>query len=151
MIKIIEGDLLKATEDIIGHQVNCYKIGSGVALAIKNKWKAVYKSHNNICKNVSNKELLLGLCQIVKVEENKWVANLFGQLNYGYDGKKYTQENKLKLALEDLKLKAMKFNKSIALPYKIGSDRGGADWDEVYKMIDEVFSDYEVTLYRLKK
>jgi hypothetical protein len=50
-----------------------------------------------------------------------------------------------------LKKLAMENNLSVALPYKIGSDRGGADWNEVRAMIDEVFSDYQVTLYKYNK
>lgn len=31
------------------------------------------------------------------------------------------------------------FGNKIAMPYKIGCCRGGADWDKVYKMIEEIF------------
>ncbi|MGF7031816.1 hypothetical protein J2T17_002730 [Paenibacillus mucilaginosus] len=39
---------------------------------------------------------------------------------------------------------------SAALPYRIGSDRGGADWQVVYGIIEEVFKEDEVTLYKLR-
>ncbi|WP_411668007.1 hypothetical protein [Bacillus subtilis] len=39
MIKIIQGDLLEAKENIIAHQVNCKGVmGSGIALQIKKKY-----------------------------------------------------------------------------------------------------------------
>lgn len=160
MIKIIEGDLLKATEDVIAHQVNCQGVmGSGVALAIKNKWNIAYLEYMRLFREQDennstffNFSVFLGKCQIVRVDNNKYIANLFGQNEYGYAGsKQYTNLNALKEALLTLKTTCKDHNKSIALPYKIGSDRGGADWNEVYKMIDEVFSDYEVTLYKLKR
>lgn len=149
MIKIIDGDLLEAKEDVIGHQVNCQgKMGSGVADQIKKKWDVVYLSYTLYLKTIIDP---LGDCEIVPVEENKWVANLYGQDNYGYDGKQYTDVFKLTCALKELKDLCKKHNKSVALPYKIGCDRGGANWDEVYQIIEEIFSDYEVTLYKYNK
>ena len=38
--KLINGDLLNANTDFICHQVNCQgKMNSGVAKAIRNKWR----------------------------------------------------------------------------------------------------------------
>ena len=38
------------------------------------------------------------------------------------------------------------------MPYKIGCCRGGADWNIVYEMIEEIFSDdCEVELWKLDK
>jgi O-acetyl-ADP-ribose deacetylase (regulator of RNase III) len=154
MIKIVDGDLLNATENIIGHQVNCQgKMNSGVAKAIREKFPIAYGAYIAEYNVHYNKRLLndlLGRCQLVFTGTDKIVANLFGQFNYGYDGKQYTSVYALRMSLMSLKDKAQHLNASVALPYKIGSDRGGADWNEVYKIIDEVFSDYEVTLYRLK-
>ena len=39
----------------------------------------------------------------------------------------------------------------IAMPYKIGCCRGGANWADVYKMIEDIFVDCEVELWRLDK
>lgn len=144
MIKIVNGDLLEAKENIIGHQVNCRaKMNSGAAKAIRNKYPIVFKHYVKECSNEK-----LGECQLVFVESSKWVANLFAQKNYGYDGKQYTIVSALRSSLITLCEKAKEHNLTVALPYKIGSDRGGADWNEVYAMIEDVFQDYEVTLYK---
>ena len=46
MIKIIEGNILNAEEDIICHQVNCRgKMGSGLAKQIRDKYPDVYKEY----------------------------------------------------------------------------------------------------------
>lgn len=37
----------------------------------------------------------------------------------------------------------------VEMPYGIGCVRGGADWSKVYKMIEEIFKDREVELWRL--
>jgi O-acetyl-ADP-ribose deacetylase (regulator of RNase III) len=150
MIKIVDGDLLEATEDIIGHQVNCQaKMRSGVAKAVREKYPRAYDDYMYSFRTMTP-EQLLGACLVTYVAKNKYVANLYGQFNYGYDGKQYTDGIALAKALTELKFFAEERGLSVALPYKIGSDRGGADWNEVYKMIDTIFHDYEVTLYRLQ-
>ena len=70
---------------------------------------------------------------------------MFGQLNYGYDGKLYTNYESLERAFKYISRYLR--NKSIAIPYKIGCCRGGGDWNIVYKMIEEIFKDCDVTLY----
>jgi hypothetical protein len=36
--------------------------------------------------------------------------------------------------------------KSVAFPYKIGSDRGGADWNVILSMINSVFENTDITV-----
>ena len=87
------------------------------------------------------------------VDSNQYIANLFAQANYGYDGKMYTDLGALKncfIKVRDMtNLKNNLRNASIAMPYKIGCCRGGADWDkDVYPMIQDVFKDCDVELWR---
>lgn len=56
----------------------------------------------------------------------------------------------LKECLETVKKDAKATNKSVAIPYGIGCGIANGDWEIVYKIIEEVFSDYDVTLYRLE-
>ena len=39
----------------------------------------------------------------------------------------------------------------IAFPYGLGSVRGGAKWEDVYKLIEEVFRGYNIEIWRLDK
>jgi hypothetical protein len=39
---------------------------------------------------------------------------------------------------------------SVALPYKIGCDRGGGDWNVVLGMINDIFTDVDIKLYKLE-
>ena len=56
MIKIVNGDLLKADLSIIVHQTNCLGImGAGIAKSIKNKWNNVFIQYKNLCTNVIDK------------------------------------------------------------------------------------------------
>ncbi len=157
MIKIVSGDLMKAKEDIIGHSVNCHgKMGSGVALQIKKKFRYAYDGYMELVQQhmeeVAGEDLrhtLLGECQIVGiVGGDKWIANLFGQNYYGYDGKTYTSTESLFLAFRELRKRAQESGLSVALPYGIGCYRGGADWNEVEVLLLKAFDGYEVTLYK---
>jgi O-acetyl-ADP-ribose deacetylase (regulator of RNase III) len=155
MINYMVGDLLSAKEDIIVHQVNCQgKMGSGIALQIKNKFPSAYNDYMSLFKPKRSRPELLGDVRISMIKDEKtckYIAHLFGQEFYGYDGKRYTNYDSLYKGLQYVKDQANQFNKSVAIPYKIGSDRGGADWDIVLKMIEKIFDDYSVTIYKLEE
>lgn len=150
MIKEVKGDLLQATENIIGHQVNCQGVmGLGLAAKIKNKYPIVFKRYRQLVNMYnSNKKILLGTAQIIKVDENKYVANLFGQFYYGR-GKRHTDYKSLYQALETLKQKAKKHNLTVALPYGLGCGLAGGNWNIVKGLINKTFEDYEVTIYKI--
>jgi len=152
MIKIVEGDLLDATEDIIGHQVNCRaKMSAGIAKQIKNRCPRVFALYQMECELADKPSSLLGKCQVVMYDtegDAKGVANLFAQDRYGTD-KQYTDYDALEMSLHRLKNYAKPFGFSVALPENLGCGLAGGSWSEVYKIIDDVFNDYEVALYRL--
>jgi O-acetyl-ADP-ribose deacetylase (regulator of RNase III) len=156
MIKIVQGDLLQATENIIGHQVNCQaKMNSGVAKSIRERYPQVYneymlKAEPYVKAGLSQE--LLGMVQFVEIIRNeKYVANIFGQLNYGYGGKQYTSNLALYNGFKKIRQGAEKLDMSVALPYGIGCYRGGADWREVEDLLITAFEGYEVTLYKLHR
>lgn len=75
-------------------------------------------------------------------------ANLFGQERYGKN-KQFTDYDALKKSLTKLKEFAQKNQLTEALPYQFGCGLAGGDWKIVRQLIDEVFHDYYVTIYRL--
>lgn len=148
---IIEnGDIFNGIAEIIGHQVNCQNVmGSGIALQVRNKYPKAYNEYMKF--SVSKSKELLGNCQIIDCED-KIIANLFGQFNYGLDKKiVYTKSEALEKALITLKNYAKENKKVVALPYNIGCDRGNGDWSEILNIIKEVFKDYYVILYKYQK
>ena len=153
IIKIVQGNILDAPEDIICHQVNTKSVmGAGLAKQIRNKYPEVYPSYQRYCKGCKdgNPQNLLGEVQTILCSDGKIVANLFGQYDYGRD-KQYTDYNALKQSLESILTIAKMFNDSIAIPYGIGCGLAGGSWDIVYSIIEEVFKDYDVTIYQLEK
>ncbi len=163
-ISIMDGDLLKARENIIGHQVNCKGVmGSGIAKQIKNKYPRVFLDYNRLCKDSKPSMLksfifpddpskLLGTCQILPCEDGKYVANIFGQDDFGVD-KCCTNYEALRNSLQDLCSFAKKNNFSVALPFNLGCYRGGGDWNTVVVMLDNIFDDsgVDITLYRFEQ
>jgi len=162
MIKIIEGNILNATEDIICHQVNCRgKMGSGLAKQIRNKYPNVYESYVKLVnwqkeeynKGLAKNKSLLGNIQFVDCSDGKVIANLFGQEGYGRD-KQYTDYTALRKSLESLyETVTCDYNtlygKSIAIPYNLGCGLAGGNWNIVYEMIKQIFYNYEITIYKL--
>lgn len=147
MIKIVEGDLLAGSEYLIGHQVNCQgAMGSGIAKQIRASYPQVYDSYAAHCRT-KKPEQLLGDCQFVKME-NRIVANLFGQLHYGRQAIRYTNYEALGLALKTFKEYAQQTGTACALPYLIGCGLANGEWDEVESRLQDIFSDYPLTLYR---
>lgn len=145
------GNLLDAQTDVIAHQVNCQGVmGSGVAKQIREKWPNVYKAYRAECDPFTDlNKPLLGNCQLVQVNDNQHVANLFGQKYYGRDGRRYTSYDAIYDALTNLAVQMMDNGmKSLAIPYKMSSDRGGADWDVILTMIKSplVFGNTEITI-----
>lgn len=150
-MKIIykNGNLLDAQTDVIAHQVNCQGVmGSGVAKQIREKWTNVYTAYRAEYDLFTDlNKSLLGNCQLVQVNDHQHVANLFGQDKYGYDNKRYTSYDGIYDALVSLAVQMMDNGmKSLAIPYKMSSDRGGADWNVVLAMIESVFKDTDITV-----
>lgn len=154
LIKIVNGDLLDAKENLILHQVNCQgKMNSGVAKSIREKWGRVFDRYSNLVNQHFHSNSLLGSAQSVLVDEEsqQHVVNLFSQENYGYDGKRYTSYDALYECLEKVSKVARQNGYSVALPYNMGCDRGGANWNVVYTMIEEVFKNHTkpIVIYNL--
>lgn len=156
MIRIVRGDLLLANENLIGHQTNCMgAMNSGVARAVREAYPHVFTQYRELVKQHNGIEDLrrdlLGKVQAIKVNDEQWVCNIFGQYTYGYDGSKYTYEEELFKGFKILRQRAESKDLTVALPYKIGAYRGGGDWNVITDMLLTAFDGYEVTLYKLHK
>jgi hypothetical protein len=101
----------------------------------------------------TKEDYLLGSVQILYIEDanipRQCVVNMFAQAFYGYDDSRYTSYDAFWNCLNELKNKIPK-NSTIAFPYKIGCGLGGANWEIIEKMIDVVFADYGVFIYKLE-
>ena len=120
----------------IVHQVNCRgAMGAGIAIKIANKWPAVKAAYQRRCTEASDPRELLGHIQVVPVSELLAVVNLFGQLNYGRDGRCYTDYAAVSSALAELAGLAIP-GWPIFFPYGIGCGLAGGDWSRYSKLIE---------------
>lgn len=142
MLDIIEGNILRCNENIICHQVNCKGVmGAGLALQIRNLYTEVYEEYSEWCKMMMPSKLL-GRCQVVMHDKYRYIANLYGQLNYGR-GHCFINYKALKSAFVELLDYAQMYSFSIAIPYGIGCGLAGGDWFTVYDIIQDVFDIYD--------
>lgn len=147
-VKVIQGNIINSNVDVIAHQVNCHFImGGGVAYALRRAWPEIYRMYKKLGDSVECKPSdWLGECQIVEIDQDRYVANLFGQEDLGCD-KQYTDYDALKESLNKLKFKVEYMGlKTIAFPWGIGCGLAGGDWDIVKPMIEEVFNDTDVEI-----
>lgn len=166
MITFHNGNILDSGADVICHQVNCQgAMNSGVAKAIREKWPVVYKTYREKFQEMEDKivklcgsfesqmdvsEVLLGDTQAVGIGDKRYVVNLFAQQYYGYDNRQYTSYDAFWQCLNKLTEDFSK-SKTIAFPARIGCVRGGANWNVILKMIEEVLGDYNVEIWDFDK
>ena len=144
MITYQTRDITGVKRGIVCHGVNCQgKMGSGVALAIRNKWPLAYEGY---MLNPTGTEML-GQCNMVNVDESIheriFVANCYTQFKYGRDGKKYADVFAIRTSLSQAYKWANFYHHHIFMP-KIGCGLGGLDWDkEVLPIIEDLDASYE--------
>jgi len=138
--------LLKATENIICHQVNeDGTMGGGLALQIAKAYPEVEREYKKFCSKF--KEILYGQYQVCKIDERKYIANCFTQRNF------ITNLRDLEMVFTGL-LESCKLNGfTIAIPYKYGCGIAKGDWDEVSKLLNALseYNKVDISVYQLEK
>ena len=145
MKQIKFGDILSVTEGIIVHGCNAQGVmGSGIALAIKNKYPEVYQEYTDAFKNATwVPRDLLGSAQVVKIKSNKplYVVNGITQENFGRDGAKYVSYQAIQMVFSQVAMMASSNSLDVHYPM-IGAGLGGGDWAIISDIIDTTFSQY---------
>ena len=149
LIHLIKGNLFDTDSTVIAHQVNCQGVmGSGVARQVKEKYPEAYDKYQEECFNKAP-NLLMGTVDIIPSRSDVHIiANMYAQNDFGYNGQRYTNYEAFYRCLENLNQSLLK-EYSVAFPYRIGCDRGGADWDIILQMITSVFKTRDVYIYQL--
>jgi len=153
---ILKGDLLETPFEIIAHQVNCQgKMNSGVAKQIREKFPLAYTGYMNVLKDFGGDHMLGRSISIVQNEHT--IFNIFGQYNYGYDGKQYTSyasiDSAFREAIQGYRDAGYKYDNrqiTIAIPYKIGCDRGGGDWNVIKEILEKIEKECHVIFVAYK-
>lgn len=141
------GNLVQSVKaGLILQQVNCQGVmGSGIAKELRETYPVVWERYRDLCSKAAPQSLL-GQAQLVQVTDDLYVANLFGQLRYGHDGRRYTSYDALDDALSTLGDTLVKND----LPHidihhpLIGCGLGGGHWSVVKALIKARLGDYTV-------
>ena len=146
MIKVKIGNILNCTENIIIHQVNVQgHMSGGVALQLANEFEGLEQFYSDHCRELDNDYRYLSGTVLFYKDYNKTIANIFSQMP-SFE----TDYIAMEKCLRYVKMWAENNNLSIAIPHGIGCGIATGNWDIVYKIIEKVFKDYNVTLYKLE-
>lgn len=151
-INYIKGDATKSTisgNKIIVHVCNDVGgWGKGFVLAISKRCPEPEKAYREWFKSRTN--FALGETQLVKVEEDIWVANLIGQhkLNKDENGNAPIRYEAIEQGLGKVAVFAKEVNASVHMP-RIGCGLAGGAWDRIEPLIIRtlITSDVPVIVY----
>lgn len=146
MVRYVKGDLFESKADILAHGVNCVGgFGSGVAGQIAQKYPNV---KFNYLRKYESEGWQLGDVQFLYAY-GFYIANCATQQEYYPRNKVHVDYNAVKVCMEKVKEFAKNGNFTIAIP-KIGAGLAGGDWNTIEKILNEVFNDYDISVYVLK-
>lgn len=153
-VKIIQGDILEASEDVIGHQCNCVtKKAKGLADVLFQRFPYADLYADRRDGVVRRHEP--GVCVLLGAPGKPLIANMFAQRRGGRPkAKDDTASMRMRWFDECLKqiIEQAPHVKSIALPYNIGCGLAGGDWSRYLGMICRFASRHpnvRITLYQL--
>lgn len=133
-----QGNLLDA-KGIIVHGCNCRGVmGSGVALAIKNKWPHVFKSYRIAFESVQG--LKLGSTQVCHLNDGVTVINAMTQESFGNRGLRYVNYEAVARCFDDVRVLARHLKVPVNFPL-LGAGLGGGNWEIISTIIDQTLGD----------
>lgn len=140
----IKGDLTKIEKGYIFQCVNCKSaMGAGLAKSLYTKWPEIKERYHHYC-SVKKPLDILGEWLVVDVGKDLNVVNIFGQLNYGNDGKRYADYGAIKIALSSF-LDWMLHWGNPELPVYFSSNfaagLAGGDPEIIHQIIEMYFED----------
>lgn len=149
-IEIIKGDLVNAFRhgavNFMAHCCNMQNVmGAGIARQIKLEYPQAFEADREWFLNQTPEFSHMSLARI---DTNKYVANIYGQRYYGTRTKQLN-EDYLRAGLTQL-ANITDWDDSIGLPYGMGCGLAGGDWPTVLKIVEEVFVNHGVKIFKLK-
>ena len=142
MIEYLDGDLLDAFDkgdvNTVLHVTNCQKkMGSGIALQIKKRYPEAYTAYLS-----DEGEVLGGVTESCEIGAfgDKTVFNLSAQRFYGRGRHRYLNYGALADCFKQVAGKMCDQDPIvIGIPYLMGCDRAGGDWEIVLEVVEHFF------------
>lgn len=146
MVKYVKGDLFDSKADVLAHGCNCRGgYGSGVARTMALKYP---KARHYYLDKYDEDGWELGDVQFVTVVGGKIVANCATQDEYYPRNKCHADYLAIRKCMEQVRDFAKANGYTIAIP-KIGAGLAGGDWNIIEGILNDVFKDYDITVYCL--
>ncbi len=143
MLKTIKGDLTQIESGALFQMVNCQNAyGRGLSGALSKKWPIIKESYHKFCGDYKPIHLL-GNVNVVKITDELYVFNCFGQLEYGNAAKtkrQYVDYHALSICLKRAKYTIEHFKMaSIYFPALFSCGLAGGDPQVVHKLIEKYY------------
>lgn len=133
---LIDGEI-----DVLLHVCNNKGVmGSGIALEIKNRIPDAYTAYKY-------EDCILGVVTQGKCPTGGSVLNMVAQDGYG-QGKRHLNYGALAECLFEIYAE-FPASKVIGIPFKMGADRAGGDWNIVLELVEYFLKDFDVIVYEL--
>lgn len=140
-IKYVNGDATQPRGS--GNAIICHVCndiggwGRGFVLAISKRWKEPEASYREWYRLREENDFALGATQIVRVDQELWVANMVSQhgIHSDHDGPPIRYDA-LGDCVRSLADSAMEFGASIHMP-RIGCGLAGGLWENIEPILDE--------------
>jgi O-acetyl-ADP-ribose deacetylase (regulator of RNase III) len=136
MIKLIQGDILKADVEALVNTVNCMGVmGRGIALQFSKAFSENSKVYKSAC---DKKQLHPGMMLILdlnRFENPRYVINFPTKRHWKGKSRIEDIESGLKALIEEVRQRNIH---SIAIP-PLGCGLGGLNWEQVRPMIENAF------------
>lgn len=124
-------------------------MGSGIALEIKNRIPDAYQGYKS-AQVANDMKLDLGSVSFGwcgrKNHDTGMVCNMVAQDGYG-KGIKHLSYGALSDCLRRFKVLSVD---TVGIPYKMGADRAGGDWEIVLELVEYFLQDFNVVVYKLE-
>lgn len=149
MIEYRKGDLLAVTSGVIIHGCNSHGVmGSGVALAVKNKYPGAYESYRDYIDVSNDDQTLLGSVIVYKVNENLLIANMITQKDFGTH-KRQVNYGAIARGFDDLEEFYANAPGLVFHFPKIGAGLGGGDWEVIAEIIEQMCPNRRLVCWEL--
>ena len=141
-IQTVYGNVLDFTENaVMIHGCNCQGVmGSGVALAVKEKYPEVFVKYYDLCATYDQDErfeFLLGSIQPISIVPNYMIINAFTQFYFGTTTRHVNYEA-LVSSFEETNKLMNRLSTELTLYFpKIGAGLGGGNWEIIKTIIEQ--------------
>lgn len=141
------GNVLDVKSGIIVHGCNARGVmGSGVALAVKQRYPAAYLAYMRQCESPKK----LGSISYVSPSDGLFIVNAITQESFGRDGRRYVNYEAVSDAFACVrKLATMHDALDIHFPL-IGAGLGGGSWPVIAAIIEAELPDFPLNLWTLE-